>query len=73
MRGRLWQHNNPVDRKAYTASRLPVTLVWAQSGEDIDSAISFERQIKGWSRRKKETLIRGNWDALPELSKRGPA
>jgi hypothetical protein len=28
-----------------------------------------ERQVKGWSRAKKEALIRGDFDALVELSK----
>jgi len=28
-----------------------------------------ERQVKGWSRRKKEALLRGDYEALIELSK----
>ena len=31
-------------------------------------AISFEKQIKGWSRKKKEALIDNNWDKIKELS-----
>ena len=30
-----------------------------------------ERQIKGWSRAKKEALIRGDYDAIKLPSKRG--
>jgi putative endonuclease len=33
-------------------------------------AIASERQIKGWSRAKKEALIRGDFDALPALAAR---
>jgi putative endonuclease len=36
----------------------------------FDEAIAFERQIKGWSRAKKEALIRGDFEKLPELAQR---
>ncbi|PTQ95833.1 hypothetical protein C8P68_105343 [Mucilaginibacter yixingensis] len=35
----------------------------------IDQAIAFEKQVKGWSRKKKEAIINDNWDLLPELSR----
>ncbi|MBU4444121.1 MAG: endonuclease [Candidatus Marinimicrobia bacterium] len=35
---------------------------------DIWSAIANEKRIKGWRRAKKEALINGEWDKLPELS-----
>ena len=54
----------------YTASRRPVVLVWAQQFDRIDDAFHLERQIKGWSRAKKEALVRGEWEALSRLSKR---
>jgi predicted GIY-YIG superfamily endonuclease len=50
------------------ARRRPVVLKWSGETNDIKSAIAAERQIKGWSRAKKEALIRGDWDALHELS-----
>jgi len=46
----------------YTATRRPVRLVFAQHFDTITDAIAAERQIKGWSRVKKEALIAGNWD-----------
>ena len=52
----------------YTAKRRPVVLKWSGETNDINSAIAAERQIKGWSRAKKEALIRGDWEALHELS-----
>jgi putative endonuclease len=54
----------------YTATRLPVTLVYSQWFERITDAIAAERQVKGWSRAKKEALIRGDFDALRMLAKR---
>ena len=56
----------------YTSTRRPVGLVWAQHCHDITDAIAIERQIKGWSRAKKEALIRGDYDAIRILSKRRP-
>jgi putative endonuclease len=55
----------------YTSTRRPVTLVYSQWFERITDAIAAERQVKGWSRAKKEALIRGDFGALPELSRRG--
>jgi len=56
----------------YTASRRPVRLVFSQWFERITDAIAAERQIKGWSKAKKEALIRCDFEALPPLAKRGP-
>ena len=55
----------------YTAARLPVALVWSQDFDRYSDAVAAERQIKGWRRAKKEALIRGEWERLPELAKRG--
>jgi putative endonuclease len=54
----------------YTATRRPVELVYSAHFDRIVEAISSERQIKGWSRAKKEALIRGDYDALPTLAAR---
>jgi putative endonuclease len=56
----------------YTSTRRPVTLVWADHFQFITDAIAAERQIKGWSRAKKEALIRGDYEAIKVLSKRDP-
>ena len=52
----------------YTSKRLPVELVWAQNFPSRGEALEAERQIKGWSREKKEALIRGDWDEIIRLS-----
>ena len=54
----------------YTHGRRPILLVWTQELADRDSAFAAERQIKGWSRPKKEALIRGDWDGLRVLSRK---
>jgi len=53
----------------YTATRLPVELVWSQECSTRVEALSFERQIKGWGRAKKEALIRGDWNEVSRLAK----
>ena len=67
---RIAEHNAGL-HGGYTAKRRPVTLAFAQHFEIITDAIAAERQIKGWSRAKKEALIKGEWNRLPELAKRG--
>jgi predicted GIY-YIG superfamily endonuclease len=53
----------------YTAARRPVKLKWSAEFPDIQDAIEVERQIKGWSRAKKEALMGGDLELLHELSK----
>jgi putative endonuclease len=56
--------------EGYTSLRRPVELVWSEHFERITDAIATERKIKGWSRAKKEALIKGDWTSLQQLSKR---
>src|SRR4051794_24250971 len=53
----------------YTRRRLPVKVVFAVEFDRIDEAYAFEKQVQGWSRAKRQALIRGDWDELPKLSK----
>ncbi len=55
--------------KGYTSSRLPVELVWQQEFPTEHDAFMAERQIKGWTRAKKEALIRSDFDAIHEIVK----
>ena len=66
---RVSEHNHGTFG-GYTSKRLPVELVWAGHFLDITDAIAVERQIKGWSRAKKEALIRGDFASIKDLSKR---
>lgn len=55
--------------EGYAATRLPVELVWSQKISTREEALSAEQQIKGWSRKKKEALIRGDWAEISRLAK----
>jgi predicted GIY-YIG superfamily endonuclease len=52
----------------YTATRRPVVLVWSQEHSTREDALAAERQIKGWSRAKKQALIRGDWLEIQRLA-----
>ena len=52
----------------YTAKRRPVTLVFSQAMATREEALNAERQLKGWSRAKKEALIEGNWEKISRLA-----
>ncbi|MCB0402232.1 MAG: GIY-YIG nuclease family protein [Flavobacteriales bacterium] len=65
---RLSEHYSGDDKKAYTYSRRPLKLVFYETFNDIHLAIACEKQIKGWSRKKKECLINDNFDRIKELS-----
>jgi putative endonuclease len=54
----------------FTRTRRPVTLVFSEWFDQVADALAAERQVKGWSRAKKEALIRGDFGRLRELSKR---
>ncbi len=66
---RLWEHNEGI-YDSYTKKCRPVELVFTETYDRIVDAIARERQIKGWSRAKKEALIALNYEGLPELSRR---
>ena len=66
---RLSEHNNGMF-DGWTAKRRPVVVVWAEHFPDITDAIAVERQLKGWSRAKKEALIRGDFEAIRLVAKR---
>ena len=66
---RLWQHQQG-EGSNHTAKRLPVKLVYHEQYERIDEAFYREKQIQGWSRKKKLALIEQQFDKLPALSKK---
>ncbi len=56
--------------KGYTSTRLPVVLAWSVEFPSRHEALETELKIKGWSRAKKDALIRGDWDRIQILAKR---
>jgi len=65
---RLWEHNQGIGAN-FTKTRLPVTLVFAEPSDSIETAFQREKQVQGWSRAKKRALIDGRWGDLPGLSR----
>jgi putative endonuclease len=60
--------------RGYTSTRLPVTLVFADEFPTREEALACERQIKGWSRKKKEAMMRGDWAEVSRLAcMKGPS
>ena len=53
----------------YVAKRKPFEYVWSSEFARIDDAIACEKQVKGWSRAKKEALMRGDWAEVQRLSR----
>ena len=66
---RISEHQNGLI-KGYTSMRLPIELAFSEYFEDVYFAISAERQIKGWTRAKKEALINGDFELLKVLAKK---
>ena len=64
---RLQQHQNGKGAN-YTARRLPIKLLYFEEYQRIDEVFYREKQVQGWSRKKKEALITQKSDNLPKLS-----
>ncbi len=65
---RLLEHQNGTNKDCYTYNKRPVELVFHTEFNDVNQAIAFEKQVKGWSRKKKEAIINDKWDDLKKLS-----
>ena len=55
---------------SYTARRRPVHIVYAEQFSSREEALRRERQIKRWTRQKKELLVHGDVTALSGSSQR---
>ena len=70
---RFYEHQEGLIKGCYTHNRRPLELVHVEEFTDVLSAIEREKQIKGWTRRKKEALISGDTSKLRRLSKSHPS
>ncbi|MCX6198710.1 MAG: GIY-YIG nuclease family protein [Bacteroidetes bacterium] len=66
---RLEEHNSGENPKCYTYNKRPVVLKYYDHFLNINDAINWEKQIKGWSRKKKEALFESNWKEIQKLAK----
>jgi len=62
------EHENGLGSN-HTRRRLPVKLVYTEAYPLVQQAYYREKQVQGWSRNKKQALIEGRLDDLPELAK----
>ncbi|NJB81690.1 GIY-YIG nuclease family protein [Wenyingzhuangia aestuarii] len=69
---RLEEHQSAKCYNSYTSKRLPIKLVWVQEFTNPELAIAKEKQLKGWSRRKKQALIDEDYDQLILFSQNSP-
>lgn len=65
---RIWEHQNKLGAK-YTKKRLPIKLVFSEEFERVDEAYFREKQVQGWSRKKRIALINRDFESLKLLSK----
>ena len=66
---RILQHQTG-ELDAYTATRRPVRVVYTQEFPSREEALAAELQIKGWSRKKKQALVHGDWLEISRLARR---
>ena len=68
LKERIHQHRNPLPfSKSFTKKYNCFYLIYFEHFFEIEDAIKREKQIKGWSRLKKENLINGfnpDWNFL---------
>ncbi|MGO4913014.1 GIY-YIG nuclease family protein [Leeuwenhoekiella sp. W20_SRS_FM14] len=67
---RVEEHQSGKYENSYTYNRRPIELVYYCEFTEPDLAIEFEKRIKNWSRVKKEALINGEYEKLPNLAKK---
>jgi predicted GIY-YIG superfamily endonuclease len=66
---RVLQHER-AECGGYTSTRRPVRVVFTQEFASREEALATELQIKGWSRKKKEALVQGDWVEMSRLAQR---
>jgi len=65
---RMNEHKIGKDPESYTFSRRPVELVFHNYFTNVNQAITFEKQVIKWSRKKKEAIIKDEWENLKSLA-----
>ncbi len=65
---RIAEHEKGLETTCYTYSRIPLLLKYCIDFQYVNDAIKREKQIKRWSRKKKEALIKGDFEELMRLA-----
>lgn len=66
---RIAQHESG-ESGGHTSTRRPVRAVFTEEFSTREEAIAVEVKIKGWNRKKKEALARGDWAEVSRLAQR---
>jgi predicted GIY-YIG superfamily endonuclease len=66
---RIGEHITGAIAGCYTFKRRPIELVFSQEFTTREEALASEQRIKGWSRKKKEAMMRGDWGEVSRLAK----
>jgi putative endonuclease len=66
---RFGQHQHGFDPGCFTFKRRPVQLVHSSDFQNVDDAIAWEKQLKGWSRAKKRALVENDWPRISRLAR----
>jgi putative endonuclease len=69
LENRIGEHQTGAITSCYTYPRRPLELVFSQDFPTRLEALASEQQIKGWSRKKKEAMMRGDWAEVSRLAK----
>ncbi|WP_064966292.1 GIY-YIG nuclease family protein [Tenacibaculum ovolyticum] len=67
---RLIEHKEGKYPESYTFKRRPLELVFYCEFTNAELAIEKEKQLKKWSKIKKEALINNEFEKLPNLAKK---
>ncbi len=70
LENRIEQHQQGKYKDSYTFKRKPIEIVFYCEFSNVEMAIETEKQLKKWSRIKKEALIKGEHEKLPNLAKK---
>jgi len=73
MERRLYEHQEGLIAACYSHNKRPLELVHVEEFPDVIEAISREKQIKVWNRRKKKALIAADYEKLVCPSKSHPS
>ncbi|HET56955.1 MAG TPA: GIY-YIG nuclease family protein [Deltaproteobacteria bacterium] len=66
---RIAQHQQGEISTCYTFGRRPLKCVFHHEFPTREEALESERRIKGWSRKKKDAMIRGDWAEVSRLAR----
>ncbi|MBS1680824.1 MAG: GIY-YIG nuclease family protein [Bacteroidetes bacterium] len=66
---RISEHNEGIHPKSFTFKRRPVKLKYWLRFSDVNQAIDWEKQLKGWGRKKKEALFKEDWESIKKLAR----